>query len=60
HGHHFGRTVYALCNFQVLLTNGLLQMGELADVPEENFTTEERREHCVFQELLRLVPGLEE
>ena len=32
--------VYALCNFQVLLTNGLLQMGELADVPEENFTAE--------------------
>ena len=53
-------------------------MGELADVPEENFTTEwvavyqltynktnkriyrERREHRVFQELLKSVPGLEE
>ncbi|KIM54554.1 hypothetical protein SCLCIDRAFT_30996 [Scleroderma citrinum Foug A] len=35
-------------------------MGELADVPEENFTVEERREHCVFQELLKSVPGLEE
>ena len=78
HGCHFGRTVYALCNFQALLTNGLLQMGKLADIPEENFTVEyhffshwqamvltkgsfrERWEHCVFEELLRSVPGLEE
>jgi hypothetical protein len=52
-------------------------MGELADQPEESFTTEfvnplrlhssvlmvfgrERREHRVFQELLKSVPGLEE
>ncbi|KAL4079701.1 hypothetical protein J3A83DRAFT_4356436 [Scleroderma citrinum] len=64
HGHHFGRTVHVLCNFQVLLTNRLLQMGKLADVPEENFTGEdfyrERCEHHVFQELLRSVLGLEE
>ena len=40
HGRHFGRAVYALCNFQVLLTNGLLRIGELANVSEENFTAE--------------------
>ncbi|KAG1850272.1 hypothetical protein C8R48DRAFT_750143 [Suillus tomentosus] len=60
YGRHFGRTVHALCNFQALLTNGILQMGELADIPEENFTAEERREHRVFQELLKSVAGLEE
>ncbi|KAL4065286.1 hypothetical protein J3A83DRAFT_4360544 [Scleroderma citrinum] len=32
----------------------------LSDVPEENFTVEERCEHCIFQELLRSVLGLEE
>ncbi|KAG2136732.1 hypothetical protein DEU56DRAFT_871520 [Suillus clintonianus] len=52
YGRHFGRTA--------LLTNGILRMGELADTPEENFTAEERREHRVFQELLKSVAGLEE
>ncbi|KAG2045968.1 hypothetical protein BDR06DRAFT_840534, partial [Suillus hirtellus] len=60
YGHHFGRTVHALCNFQALLMNGILRMGELAGIPEENFTAEERREHRVFQELLKSVAGLEE
>ncbi|KAG2156444.1 uncharacterized protein EDB93DRAFT_1238791 [Suillus bovinus] len=57
YGRHFGRTVHALCNFQALLTNGILRMGELADTPEENFTADE---HRVFQELLKSVAGLEE
>ncbi|KAG0694655.1 hypothetical protein DFH29DRAFT_985192 [Suillus ampliporus] len=60
YGHHFGRTVHALCNFQALLTNGILRMGELAETPEENFTAEERRKHHIFQELLKSVAGLEE
>jgi hypothetical protein len=34
-------------------------MGELADQPEETFTSEERREHKIFQILLQMVPGLE-
>ncbi|KAG1784994.1 uncharacterized protein HD556DRAFT_1435288 [Suillus plorans] len=34
-------------------------MGELAETPEENFMAEERREHHVFQELLKSVAGLE-
>jgi hypothetical protein len=32
-----------MCNMQVLITNGLLRMGEQADEPEESFTYE-----CVF------------
>ncbi|KIK34358.1 hypothetical protein CY34DRAFT_98146 [Suillus luteus UH-Slu-Lm8-n1] len=60
YGCHFGRTVHALCNFQALLTNGILRMGELAEIPEENFTAEERREHRIFQDLLKSVVGLEE
>ncbi|KAG1842301.1 hypothetical protein C8R48DRAFT_751100 [Suillus tomentosus] len=60
YGRHFGRTVHALCNFQALLTNGILRMGELAETPEENFTAEEWREHRIFQELLKSVAGLEE
>ncbi|KAG2081961.1 hypothetical protein BD769DRAFT_1633495 [Suillus cothurnatus] len=60
YGCHFGRTVHALCNFQALLTNRILQMGEVADTPEENFTAKERCKHHVFQELLKSVAGLEE
>jgi hypothetical protein len=40
HGHHFCRTVHALCNVQALLTNGILRSVELAEEPEENFTAE--------------------
>jgi hypothetical protein len=29
-----------MTNIQVLLTNGILRMGELADEPEESFTAE--------------------
>jgi len=41
HGRHFCRTIHALCNIQALLTNGLLRIGELADLPEESFTAED-------------------
>ena len=40
HGHHVSRTVHALCNVQVILTNGILCMGEQADDPDEMFTFE--------------------
>ena len=40
HGHHFCRTVHALCNVKALLTNGILRLGELAEEPEEAFTAE--------------------
>jgi hypothetical protein len=45
HGRHFGRTVHALCSVHVLLTNGILRMGERSDEPEESFTPE----YCVPQ-----------
>jgi hypothetical protein len=40
HGRHFGRTVHALCSIGALLTNGLLRMGEFADLAEVEFTQE--------------------
>ncbi|KAI0067315.1 hypothetical protein BV25DRAFT_1911964 [Artomyces pyxidatus] len=60
HGRHFGRTIHALANFQALITNGLLRLGELAETPDDHFTAEERREHRIYQTLLQSVPGLEE
>lgn len=39
-GHHFGRTVHALCNVYTILMNGLLRLGELAEEPDEAFTLE--------------------
>ncbi|KAG1743916.1 hypothetical protein EDB19DRAFT_1894673 [Suillus lakei] len=60
YGRHFGQTVHALCNFQALLMNGILQMRELAKIPEENFTAEERHKYHIFQELLKSVAGLKE
>jgi hypothetical protein len=40
HGRHFGRTIHAMSCVLALLKNGILRMGELADEPEESFTTE--------------------
>lgn len=40
YGRHFGRTVHALANVKSLITNGILRLGELAEEPEESFTTE--------------------
>jgi hypothetical protein len=40
HGRHFGRTIHTMTNVQVLLTNGIIHMGELADQPEEAFTAQ--------------------
>ena len=45
HGRHFGRTVYAMCNVRLLITNGLLRLEELdgGEIMEESLTSE-----CVF------------
>jgi hypothetical protein len=40
HGRHFGRTVHALCNVSALVTNGTLQIRNLADNPAEQLTNE--------------------
>ncbi|KAG0705277.1 hypothetical protein DFH29DRAFT_980969 [Suillus ampliporus] len=58
HGRHFGRTVFALCNYPSLLTNGILRLEQLEEASIEDFPTEERREHLVFEKLLDSYPGL--
>ena len=40
YGWHFCRTIHALANVRVLLTNGILGLGELAEEAEESFTIE--------------------
>ena len=40
YGWHFGRTIHALANVKVLVTNGILCLGELAEELEEIFTIE--------------------
>ncbi|KAG2120555.1 uncharacterized protein F5147DRAFT_563507 [Suillus discolor] len=58
HGRHFGRTVFALCNYSSLLTNGILRLEQMEDTPLEHFSSEEWREHRVFEQLLDSYPGL--
>ncbi|KAG1837997.1 hypothetical protein F4604DRAFT_1885625 [Suillus subluteus] len=58
HGRHFGRTVFALCNYPSLLTNSILRLEQLEDAPLEDFSAEEQREHRVFKQLLDSYPGL--
>ncbi|KAG0697356.1 hypothetical protein DFH29DRAFT_984304 [Suillus ampliporus] len=58
HGRHFGRTVFALCNYPSLLTAGILRLEELQDSPLEDFPADVRREHRVFMELLDSYVGL--
>ncbi|KAG2345993.1 hypothetical protein BDR05DRAFT_974830 [Suillus weaverae] len=45
HGHHFGQTVFTLCNYPSLLTNGILRLEQMEDTPLEDFSSEEQREH---------------
>ena len=40
HGRHFGQTVHDMCNVQMLITNGILGMGEDEEVSEELLTSE--------------------
>ncbi|KAG1895210.1 uncharacterized protein F5891DRAFT_984417 [Suillus fuscotomentosus] len=58
HGRHFGRTVFALCNYPSLLTGGILRLEELQDSSIEDYPVDVRREHRVFLELLDSYPGL--
>ncbi|KAG1889785.1 uncharacterized protein F5891DRAFT_965120 [Suillus fuscotomentosus] len=52
HGRHFGRTVFALCNYPALLTSGILRLEDLQDTPIEDYPAE------VFMELVESYPGL--
>ncbi|KAG1748795.1 hypothetical protein EDD22DRAFT_981865 [Suillus occidentalis] len=58
HGRHFGRTVFALCNYPALLTAGILRLEELQDSPIEDYPADVRREHRVFMNLIDSYPGL--
>ncbi|KAG2740046.1 hypothetical protein P692DRAFT_20754088 [Suillus brevipes Sb2] len=58
HGRHFGRTVFALCNYPALLTSGILRLEDLEDTPIEDYPADVRREHRVFMELVDSYPGL--
>ncbi|KAG1873262.1 hypothetical protein C8R48DRAFT_746079 [Suillus tomentosus] len=58
HGRHFGRTVFALCNYPALLTAGILRLEELQDSPIEDYPADVRREHRVFMDLIESYPGL--
>jgi hypothetical protein len=40
HGRHFGRTVFALCNYPSLLTNGVLRLEQMEETPLEHFSAE--------------------
>ncbi|KAG1736914.1 uncharacterized protein EDB91DRAFT_1237997 [Suillus paluster] len=40
HGCHFGQTVFTLCNYPSLLTNGILRLEQMEDTPLEDFSAE--------------------
>ncbi|KAG1893901.1 uncharacterized protein F5891DRAFT_1131120 [Suillus fuscotomentosus] len=50
--------IFTLCNYPSLLTNGILRLEQIEDIPLEYFPAEERREHHVFEQLLDSYPGL--
>ncbi|KAG2343793.1 hypothetical protein BDR05DRAFT_975800 [Suillus weaverae] len=58
HGRHFGRTVFVLCNYPSLLTNGILRLEQMEETALEDFSAEERQEHHIFKQLLDSYPGL--
>ncbi|KAH6886036.1 hypothetical protein BKA70DRAFT_1123469 [Coprinopsis sp. MPI-PUGE-AT-0042] len=61
HGRHFGRTIQAFCRVQTLIKNGLSRSVEMTfgRLEEDQLTPAERREHAIYEELLKLSPGLE-
>ncbi|KAH6869037.1 hypothetical protein BKA70DRAFT_1023040, partial [Coprinopsis sp. MPI-PUGE-AT-0042] len=61
HGRHFGRTIQAFCRVQTLIKNGLARKIEMVfdRLTEDQLTLSERREHAIYEQLLKLVPGLE-
>ncbi|KAG1732469.1 hypothetical protein EDD22DRAFT_982534 [Suillus occidentalis] len=58
HGHHFSRTVFALCNYPALLTAGILRLEELQDSPIEDYPADVRQKHRVFMNLIDSYLGL--
>ncbi|KAI6039584.1 hypothetical protein EDC04DRAFT_2867958 [Pisolithus marmoratus] len=60
HGCHFSCVIHAFCNVQALLTNAILLMSEVEERGLETLTQDERKEYSAFQELLKIVPKLED
>ncbi|KAG1832581.1 hypothetical protein DFJ58DRAFT_671079, partial [Suillus subalutaceus] len=70
YGCHVGRTIHALCNFQALLTNEILQMRELALLTKTSpwsilfscsaMCTASNPVYFLRERLLKSVAGLEE
>ncbi|KAF6741224.1 hypothetical protein DFP72DRAFT_1084620 [Ephemerocybe angulata] len=62
HGRHFGRTVQTFCRVQLLIKTGLEQtiQMELGRMTLEDLSASEKADHNIYQQLLRMVPGLEE
>ncbi|KAH6888779.1 hypothetical protein BKA70DRAFT_1121390 [Coprinopsis sp. MPI-PUGE-AT-0042] len=61
HGRHFGRTIQAFCRVQTLIKNGLSRSIQMTfgRLEEDQLTPIERREHAIYEELLKLSPDLE-
>ncbi|KAH6906981.1 hypothetical protein BKA70DRAFT_1372276 [Coprinopsis sp. MPI-PUGE-AT-0042] len=62
HGRHFGRTIQTFCRVQTLIKNVNSSVSKLRQIgPQvpESLPTSERREHAIYEQLLKLVPGLE-
>ncbi|KAG1842822.1 hypothetical protein C8R48DRAFT_751038 [Suillus tomentosus] len=61
HGRHFGRTVFALCNYPSLLTNSILRLEQMEDTPLEDFSAEYYKMYLFILspiDLLESYPGL--
>ncbi|KAG2354502.1 hypothetical protein BDR07DRAFT_1454097 [Suillus spraguei] len=52
HRHHFGRTVFVLCNYPSLLTNGILRLEQMEDAPLEDFPAESEEKIIRVGELI--------
>ncbi|KAG0694144.1 hypothetical protein DFH29DRAFT_1006603 [Suillus ampliporus] len=48
HRRHFGRTVFALCNYPSLLTNGILRLEQMEETPLEDFSAENGSEEEIL------------
>ncbi|KAJ3507400.1 hypothetical protein NMY22_g16943 [Coprinellus aureogranulatus] len=62
YGRHFGRTVRTFCNLHVLIKEGVSREEQMItnSVEMEDLKEQERREHTLFRELLKVCPFLGE
>ncbi|KAF6744217.1 hypothetical protein DFP72DRAFT_993460 [Ephemerocybe angulata] len=60
YGRHFGRSIRTFCRMQPLLRNCLGRTMQLERLPLTTLSCSEIREQAVYDNLLEMVPGLEE